>query len=163
MAEKEKWNYGDPTIEETQRIRKRDRLRALFRPNSRPLPSQTYHVVTSSTITHVEVCIPESGDRQRTKDRYFECLKELHQAMKDREGAWGCFEIPDLCGEPEDFNDSQFKDKINNVLDAQKNRIRDMTAWGKCRHTMQCVFTAMRPFAKNFVTIMKEGSQVNCG
>ena len=97
----------------------------------------------------------KSGDRQRTRIRYFESVKLLGDAIKANQDKWGLFDFPELKGEPEDFNDSQFREKINTVMYAQRNDIIDQTAWEKCRHAVQCAFTAFSPFAKNFLTITK--------
>jgi hypothetical protein len=55
------------------------------------------------------------GDRERTRERYKEASNLLQDAVKRHE-KWGAFDFPELTGEPEGFNDSQFKDKINAVM-----------------------------------------------
>lgn len=84
----------------------------------------------------------------------------LEETVKAYEGRWGSFEFAELKGEPEDFNDSLFRDQINTLMDARRNDVSDQTTWEKCRHAVQCAFTAFSPFAKNFLTIMKEGQAV---
>ena len=59
-----------------------------------------------------------------------------------------------------DFDDSLFKEKINVIIDAWKNEVNDQTAWEKCKHTIQCAFTAFSPFAKHFLTIAKDAQAV---
>jgi len=99
------------------------------------------------------------GDRERTRERYKEASNLLQDAVKRHE-KWGAFDFPELTGEPEGFNDSQFKDKINAVLQSRKQALKDLSGWKKCEHAVQCAFTAFSPFAKNFLTIAKEGQQV---
>ena len=98
----------------------------------------------------------KTGDRQRTRARYLDAAKLLEEAVKAYEGRWGSFDFPELKGEPKDFDDSLFREKINTVMDARKNEVNDQTAWAKCRHAVQCAFTAFSPFAKHFLTIAKE-------
>jgi len=98
----------------------------------------------------------KTGDGQRTRTRYFDSAKLLEDAVKANDQKWGSFHFPELKGEPEDFDDSQFREKINNIMDARKNDINDETAWAKCKHAVQCAFTAFSPFAKHFLTIAKE-------
>jgi hypothetical protein len=95
----------------------------------------------------------KTGDRQGTRTRYFDSAKVLEDAVKANEDKWGSFDFPELKGEPEDFDDSQFREKINTVIDARKNDVHDQNAWAKCRNAVQCAFTAFSPFAKNFLTI----------
>jgi hypothetical protein len=78
-----------------------------------------------------------------------------------RHEKWGAFDFPELTGEPEGFNDSQFKDKINAVMQSRKQALKDLSGWKKCEHAVQCAFTAFSPFAKNFLIIAKEGEQVH--
>jgi hypothetical protein len=103
----------------------------------------------------------ESNDRQRTKARYVEAAKLLEEAVNGREDLWGSLDFPGLDGELDDVDDSQFKIRVDSLLESNKNRVKDRNTWAKCGHTIECFFTAFSPFAKNFLTIAKEGSAVN--
>jgi len=92
-------------------------------------------------------------------ERYREASQLLHDAVKGHQ-KWGAFDFPELAGEPEGFNDSKFKEKIEEVLQAQKQAMQELSGWGKCKHLIQCAFAAFSPFAKNFLTIAKEAQQV---
>ena len=140
-----------------QRLRKRHRFGALFRFKDQTPPSSA---PVSPPANPPPSAIPESADRQRTKARYTEAAKLLEEVVKGRESQWGKFEFPELTGEPEDFNVSLFKDNINSILEKRRGAVKDDTAWGKCEHAIQCVFTAFSPFAKNFLGIAKEGQAV---
>jgi len=100
------------------------------------------------------------GDRERTKDRCREAAKLLHDAVKERD-EWNAFDFPELSGEPEAFNDAQFKDKIDKVLHSRNPAMKELSGWGKCTYAIQCAFAAFSPFAKNFLTIAK-GVQAVC-
>jgi hypothetical protein len=104
----------------------------------------------------------ESLDRRMTKLRYVESAKALQSAVQGRT-EWGSFEFPELQGEPEKFDDSQFRDRIHQSLEAQRSSIKDQMIWGKCRQAVQSMFTALSPFARNFITIAKEGQSVSIG
>jgi hypothetical protein len=144
-------------MEAGRKPRKRDRLAALLKRNEkRPqTPPQIASDEGSSPASN-----KESGDRQRTKARYIEATKSLEEVIKGCRSQWGSFDFPELRGEPENPNDSQFKHKINMILDAQKSGIKDQSAWEKCKHTIQCVFSALSPFAKNFLMIVTQGQPV---
>ena len=122
-----------------------------------PQPTSTTPSVASRPPT-AEVY----GDRERTRERYKEASKLLQDAVKRHE-KWEAFDFPELTGEPEGFNDSQFKNKINAVLQSRKQALKDLSGWKKCEHAIQCAFTAFSPFAKNFLTISKEAQQVQYG
>jgi hypothetical protein len=143
-------------MDTSQRPPKRDRIISLFKRKVQTQPPSTQ---TSSSNSIVPCPAPKdakTGDMQRTRARYLAAAKLLEEAVKAYEGRWGSFDFPELKGEPEDFDDSLFREKINIVMDAQKNGVNDQTAWAKCGHALQCAFTAFSPFAKHFLSIAKE-------
>ena len=148
-------------MDDGQRLRKRDRIISLFkRREQTPQPSPTPTTSTDSTVQCPPPSDAKTGDRQRTRARYLDAVKLLEEAVKAYQGRWGSFDFPELKGEPENFEDSLFREKINTVMDARKNDVSDQTVWAKCRDAVQCAFTAFSPFAKNFLTITKEGQAV---
>ena len=62
--------------------------------------------------------------------------------------------------EMEEFNDQEFRDKLSMAMNGYKESIKNQRAWGKCGQAIQCVFTALSPFAKNFLLIAREGQAV---
>lgn len=150
------------TIDDGRKPRKRDRLKSFFKRNNQAqLPSSD-----TTSVQSIDFRMGSSpgganaGDRQRTRANYLDAAKLLEETVKGYEGRWGSFDFPELKGEPEDFDDSLFRERINAVIDARKNEVNDQTAWEKCKHAIQCAFTAFSPFAKNFLTIAKEGQAV---
>jgi hypothetical protein len=148
-------------MDSRQNTRKRDRIISLFKRREHAPSSQT----SSGQINDVIVPQPspsdaKPGDRQRTRAKYWDAVKLLQETVKTYEDRWGSFDFPELKGEPEDFDDILFREKINTVMDARKNDVNDQTAWAKCKHAVQCAFTAFSPFAKNFLTIAIEGQAV---
>jgi hypothetical protein len=117
---------------------------------------------TSQTNQPSATPVLDSPDTQRTKARYIAAAKALDEVVKGHESQWGSFDFPELRGELTDFNNSQFKDKINEVLQARKLQVKlDRTEWRKCTHALECVFTAFSPLAKNILTIAKESQSVS--
>jgi hypothetical protein len=94
-----------------------------------------------------------SGDSQRATTRYLEAARALEKVVKGCKSEWGSFDFPELKGEPINPTDLHFKHKIDTVLEARKGALKNQTAWKKCKHTIQCIFSALSPFAKNFLTI----------
>jgi hypothetical protein len=116
---------------------------------------------TRSTQTpSVQTVERNYDDRERTKERYAEAATLLEASLKGRQGNWGSFEFPELSGEPEGFNDLQFRHKIELALESRRNSVKDKTGWSRGRDIIECIFTALSPLAKNFLTIAKEGQAV---
>jgi hypothetical protein len=99
------------------------------------------------------------NDRQRAQTRYKETADQLKEAIKSRSGL-SSFDFEELTGEPEGFDDSQFKSKINAILTSREASIKDRKGWSKFTYAVECVFTAFSPFAKNFLTVAKNAQSV---
>ena len=56
--------------------------------------------------------------------------------------------------------DEQFLQIVNRMLESRKNDIKDETALAKCRNTIECIFAALSPFFKNFLSIAKNAQSV---
>jgi hypothetical protein len=146
---------------DSKKPRKRDLVISLFkRKEPKPSPQSTSSQTNDSLVRHPPPSDAKTADRERARAKYLDSVKLLEKAVKSNEDRWGSFDFPGLKGEPEDVDDSLFREKINTVMDARKNEVNDRTAWAKCMHAVQCAFTAFSPFAKNFLTIAKEGQAV---
>lgn len=145
--------------------RKRDRIVSLFRRNdqSSTTSSKTPSVSPSPSISQAHIAIKESPDRQRAKARYLAAAEFLENAVKGREAKWGKFDFPELPGELANINNPQFGERIEKVLEHRKELVQDRSLWENFRRTAQCIFTALSPFATNFLTIAKEGESVISG
>jgi hypothetical protein len=132
-------------------------LNALFR---RMKASSQKRVLTPSSVQSSLTPVDVSPDRRRTIERYQQAAKQLEDAVNGRAYVWGGFDVSLLKGEPEDFNDSQFRDRVNMVLDARKDAVESRSAWAKSCRTFQCAFVAFSPFAKNFLEIAKQAQSV---
>jgi hypothetical protein len=144
-------------MDASKKPKKSNRFSSLFK-GKRPQLSQTTGPEIGQQLAHSGIKV--SKDRQRTVRRYIEATKLFDDVVKKQKGRWKVFDFPELSGEPDGVNDTVFKDKLNLAMEAKRNAISDQTAWEKCKHTVQCCFTALSPFAKNFLLIAKDGSSV---
>jgi hypothetical protein len=103
----------------------------------------------------------ESSDRQRTRHRHDEAVKELKNAIKDRTAKWGSFTLPEIGGQDEYCDVSQFKENINTILADRIESLENKTSWEKCEHVLERWFIAFTPFAKNALDIATQGSNVS--
>lgn len=101
---------------------------------------------------------PDYNDRELALSRYRKAASRLKDAIKIRKGVWSAFNFDELCDEPEDLDDSQFKNKINAVFGSQEMSVKDKKGWSKFTYAVECVFTALSPFAKNFL-MATQGAQ----
>ena len=131
--------------------------RLASRLKRRETPSPTTAVMDNQTF---QVTDSHYNDRQRAQTRYEEAASLLKEAIKIRKGPWGCFDFEELSGEPEGFDDSQFKNKINAILISRETSIKDRNGWFKFTYAVECVFTAFSPFAKNLLMVAKDAQSV---
>jgi hypothetical protein len=135
-------------------------IRSLFRRRNTG-PSLESQSTSSQTDNNVSPGIAEDyGDRERSIARYKEAAKILKKSIEIRQGSWGSFDLSGLTGEPGDFDDAQFRNKINLALTSKEANIKDRESCSKCRYTIECLFTALSPFAKNFLTVAKNAQSV---
>ena len=93
-------------------------------------------------------------DKQRAQLRYDEAAAELKEAIKHQKG----LDFENLGGGP--FDDLQFKKKLHAMLTARESSIKDRKGWSTFTDAVECVFTALSPFAKNFLTVARDAQQV---
>ena len=130
------------------------------RLKGRETPSPTTTATSSQGNQTSQVVNNDYNDRQRAQIRYKEAADQLKEAIKIRKGPWGSFDFEELSGEPEGFDDSQFKNKINAILISRETSIKDRKGWSKFTYAVECVFTAFSPFAKNFLMVAKNAQSV---
>jgi hypothetical protein len=125
-------------------------------------PSTTSSQNTPSHVSEgPSVQIVESLDTQRTRTRYKNAVEFLQDAIEAHGGnSWQGIQLSTLEGEIQDLNDSHFRKHIDEALEVQNISINNQGAWEKCMHTIQCMITALSPFAKHFLTILHQGSSV---
>ena len=125
---------------------KRLTSRLIRRETPPPTPAPQGNQSQTSQVSNTDY-----NDRQLAQIRYKEAADRLKEAIKIRKGPWRSFDFEELSGEPEGFDDSQFKNKINAVLISRESSINDRKGWSKFTYAVECVFTAFSPFAKNFL------------
>jgi hypothetical protein len=150
-------------METPRKPRKHDRISSWIRgKKSPPNPSPANPTSTQTTRGSPPRIEGDYGDRQRTNERYLEAAVLLEQAVKGRreQGDSDSYDFLEISGEPEKFDDAQFRNKINLALESRKGAIKDQTALSKCKNTVGCIFAALSPFAKNFLIIANDAQSV---
>ena len=147
-------------MEGNQKPRKSFRILSPFRPKK---TSQESSIPTiSSPMAQVfPMQITESVDTQNTRNRYKDAVKFLQDAIENRGGErWRSLHLSKFGGEMDEFHDSQLRERIDEALKILGISIKDQDALGKCRHIIQCVFTALSPLAKHLLTIASTAANV---
>lgn len=122
---------------------------------SNPAPPKHPSIENNQVIHDVN---RELGEDQQVKARYIQATKLLQDAVAGHQGE--PFLFPDLSGEMEEFNDMEFREKLDITIDRYKTSMKNPKALEKCRYAVQCMFTALSPFAKNFLQIARDGQAV---
>src|SRR5271167_286093 len=78
-------------------------------------------------------------DQQRVIERYAAATELLQEAIKSQETIWGSPEWAELHNLQSEQFDSQFINKINNVLELRKEEAQDISSWKKCRRAVHSV------------------------
>ena len=137
----------------------RSRLKRLAsRLKGRPSPITSPALSQDNQASHA--VNNDYDDRQRVQIKYEEAANDLKEAIKIRRDQWGSLDFEELSGEPEGFDDSQFKNKINAALISRETSIKDRKGWSKFTNAVECVFSAFSPFAKNFLMVAKDAQAV---
>jgi hypothetical protein len=104
------------------------------------------------------------GDRKTTEERYKTAAKQLEDALKIRRANWKAFDIPTVSLDLS-ANDPipQLREQINSTLETRRNLVENGDFWAKAKHIVERTFTAMSPFAKNFLVIAQQGAAVLSG
>ena len=148
-------------MEGNQKPRKESRTYSLFRWKKRE-PASSAQTTANQSAEGAPAKSTESADTQRTKNRYKDAVKLLQDAIKAHGGEqWGNLHISKLGDGINEFNDSQLRKQIDETLKVMNVSVEDQDALGKCRHIIQCMFTALSPLAKNFLTIASLASNVS--
>jgi hypothetical protein len=133
------------------------------------IPSSTSTPILASILnlpTVTQTAIPEtqvdpSGDRERTEKRYRKAVEQLHKSVKLPRKNWEAFEIPDFKNLADVINPiPQLQEDIKKTLDARASSFKDPRFWSTSKRVAEKIFTAITPFAINFLSVANEGSAV---
>jgi hypothetical protein len=115
------------------------------------MESQTSHNTSVSSASP-----STSLDLGATK-RFVAAATSLQQSVKhwQKDGA-DPPDFPKLVGEPERF-DARFEETLSQVLNSRKT---SKSGLSKCGDIMKGIFTALSPFAKNFLIVAQQGQSV---
>src|SRR5438876_6586181 len=134
--------------------------RLASRLKRRETPSRATTPTSSRNNQASQAVNNDYDDRQLALNRYRKAADQLKEAINIRKDSWGSSDFEELSDEPEGFDDSQFKNKINAILISQETSIKDRNGWSKLTYAVECVFTALSPFAKNFLMATKDAQTV---
>ena len=134
--------------------------RLASRLKGREMPSSATSPPSSQDNHASQAVNNDYNDRQLALNRYRKAVDQLKEAIKIRKGSWGSPDFEELNDEPEGFDDSQFKNKINAILISREWSIKDRKGWSKFTNAVECVFTALSPLAKNFLMATKDAQSV---
>lgn len=117
----------------------------------------------TSPKEHGQITTPLNsfGDRERSESRYKSAAEQLVKSLSLRRANWEAFEIPKFSTISEHDTIPQLREHIQKTLEARKNTVKNKDFWSKGKNIIERTFTAMSPFAKNFLMIAKEGQQVS--
>jgi hypothetical protein len=135
------------------------RLRSRI-PTGGETPSPKTTITSSQEIQASQAVNTEYDDRQLALNRYTKAVDQLKEFIEIRKGQWDAFDFEELNDESEGFDDSQFKNKINAVLISRETSIKDRKGWSKFTYTVEYVFTALSPLAKNLLMATKGAQSV---
>jgi hypothetical protein len=130
------------------------RLASKLKGRDQPPPNPT----DSDASSQSQPINADYNDRERAQRRYEKAATQLKDAIKSQKGPGNSsFDFSD---DAEDFDDVQFKNKINAMLISREKSVKDRNGWAKFRNIVECVFTAFSPFAKNFLIVAQEAQSV---
>src|SRR5437762_2277848 len=90
--------------------------RLTSRLKGRENPSPATSPTSSQDNPASEAVDNDYNDRQKALNRYRKAADQLKDAIKIRRGTWGSANFEELGDEPDGFDDSQFKNKINAIM-----------------------------------------------
>jgi hypothetical protein len=100
------------------------------------------------------------NDRQLVLNRYRKAVERLKEAIKIRKCPWDASDFGEFNDEPDGFDDSQFKNKLNTILISREMSIKDRKGWSKFTYAVECVITAFSPLTKNLIMATKGAQSV---
>jgi hypothetical protein len=100
------------------------------------------------------------SDRRETTQRFLKASQSLGEALdKCRIDGMGTIDFPELSGEPDQF-DSRFREKVNTILESRREAAKDKSVFAKAGDIINGLYTAVSPFAKNFLSVAIQGQSV---
>jgi hypothetical protein len=147
---------------EKQPQAQRKGLRSLFKrkQNDSPKPTKPANSDDASNSANVQPIGSLDLDIARTNERHQKACELLLACLpKSQQDTWKFLDFPDLESEAAIFDD-EFSQKINAILESKRGPIKDDDSWAKCCHTVECIFAALIPFSRNFLSIANPGQSV---
>jgi hypothetical protein len=130
-------------------------------PSKGKQPASPSPTIPRPSVTQLgSLSLTDLSDRQETTQRFLKASKLLGEALdKCRIDGMGKIDFPELSGEPDQF-DLRFREKINNFLESRREAAKDKSAFAKAGDIINGLYTAVSPFAKNFLSVAIQGQSV---
>jgi len=131
-------------------------------PSTSETPATMGRPQETNTRTPFVVPSDRFGDRKATEERYKAAAERLKDSLKIRRANWKAFDIPTVSFDLS-TNDPvpQLREQIYSTLEARRNSVENRDFWAKGKNIVEQTFTAMSPFAKNFLIIARQGAAVS--
>ena len=100
-------------------------------------------------------------DTARTNARHQNACELLLACLPaaQQDDSWNFLDFSDVESKAETF-DAEFSHKVYTILESKRSLIMDDDSWAKCCQTVECVFAALVPFSRNFLSIANQGQSV---
>jgi hypothetical protein len=100
-------------------------------------------------------------DTSRTYARHQKACELLLACLpkSQQDHTWRFLDLSSLESKAATFDD-EFSQKVNAILDSKRGQIKDDDSWAKYCQTVECIFAALIPFSKNFLSVANQGQSV---
>lgn len=117
------------------------------------------HHFTDATLAPPQSLTTDS-DTINTLARHNAAIEKLKNCLNYRRDDWRSFGYPSLHTWPEQADLSGLRHEVEKVLDAKRQSIRNTTAVSKSKTVIKCIYDALTPFLKNFLTVARNVQSV---
>ena len=144
---------------DTQLQTRRKGLRGLFKrkQNDTPKPVDADDPSGSATVQQIGSL---DLDTARTNTRHQKACELLLACLPnpEQDDTWKFLDFSDL--ESKATFDDGFAQKLNAILESKRGPIKDNDSWKKLCKTLECIFAALIPLSRNFLSIANPGQSV---
>ena len=144
---------------DTQLQTRRKGLRGLFKrkQNDPQKPADADDPSGSATVQQIGSL---DLDTARTNTRHQKACELLLACLPnpEQEDTWKFLDFSDL--ESKATFDDEFGQKLNGILESKRGPIKDNDSWKKLCKTLECIFAALIPLSRNFLSIANPGQSV---
>ena len=122
-------------------------------PPKPPKPNDPSGSATGQPMPDVDTA-RTNARHQKACELLLACLPKAQQ-----DDTWNFLDFSDVEAKSGTF-DEEFSHKVDTILESKRGLIKDDDSWAKCCQTVECVFAALVPFSRNFLSIANQGQSV---